>query len=896
MWILPALMLIGAGYFMWDKYARQNNITGWNFIPADAALVYETNQALEAYELWASTTLGVSFLEVGGFSSLKKGIEDLQAISNDQLVNLIDNTSLLISVHDISRHEFDFLYVLEVNSISAFQQLQTVQEHFQNQHSKKTRTYLDNTITEISNGDQTLSFLFYKNFLVASFSAFLVEDAIRTLENKEVDSFQNRYEEITSITKLTQDQGNLYINLSSSIALTENYLQDLNFDLSGFSYLDLNLYDNLIELNGFTIPNQDESSFLTPHQNISPGTFDMGGIIPLQSAMAMHYSFSDPVKWGVQQLSYLSKHDPSAVATSKILKSDADFNINQVFELMEDEIGLVYFERVSDSNKMMVLEVKDSKKSMEFFDNAAIRFSRSNSDTLYSEVFEGYELRLLQARDFPEAILGKVATGFQNSYYTNVGNFLLFADELYLLKDVLTNISGENVWAKSLEKSEFFEVTNQASNFSLFINTPDFWTRFDKNLNAFWRPYFEENASYFKSLDNIAFQFSNVDDRFFTNIVISQSEPPTSNEREIVEEQTLSFAHKLVTEPFVVRNHDDNSKEIFVQDSANNVYLIDKGFSVLWSFELPSRITSPVYQIDYYGNNKLQLLFTTENSLYIVDRNGTLLPGFPTQVKGLNTIQHLQVVDYDGSKKYRFSLSDNKGNVFLTDKNGKSLEGWSPKKLQSNLIAPVWHERIGKRDVLVSIRESGVVEVFNRRGKIQPNFPVDFGIPFNDNYHLRKAGQLKDSELSLITENGELVSVTLTGQIKRRDQLYKPSPKAKYQIIKNQDNSDFLISAWDSEKWTLLNKAGAEMFSKDYFSGEDFFQQYYSISADRQLIFITEKTLSKTYIYNLEGQLLTKGALDSSQPLNISYNPQEDTFTILNIFGYDLQKLKMSGK
>ena len=342
--------------------------------------MYETNNAYSVFQSWSGTTIGVSSEQLPPFEKLKSSFDKLQEISDDQLVNLLNGTPLLISVHDISRHELDFLYILEINSINAFQQVQTLQEYFQQDYSKKTRTYLDNTITEIAEGDKTLSFVFYKNFLVASFSAFLVEDALRTLENGENQSFIEKYQETSTITKLAQDQGNIYVNLAGTISITENYLNEQAFTFDGFSYLDLNLYDNLIELNGFTIPSGNEHSFLTPHQNITPGTFDMGAVIPLQSALAFHYSFEDPALWGKQQLDYLGQNDPGAVASARILKNDADFDISQVFEFVDDEIGLVFFERIADSNKMLIMEVENSDEALAFFDNAAIRFSRSNSE------------------------------------------------------------------------------------------------------------------------------------------------------------------------------------------------------------------------------------------------------------------------------------------------------------------------------------------------------------------------------------------------------------------------------------------------------------------------------------------------------------------------------------
>ncbi len=63
----------------------------------------------------------------------------------------------------------------------------------------------------------------------------------------------------------------------------------------------------------------------------------------------------------------------------------------------------------------------------------------------------------------------------------------------------------------------------------------------------------------------------------------------------------------------------------------NNIYLINSAGRILWKINIPEKIISEIYQIDFYKNNKLQLLFNTKNHVYLIDRNGNFTDGYPFQ-------------------------------------------------------------------------------------------------------------------------------------------------------------------------------------------------------------------------------------------------------------------------
>ncbi len=894
LWTLSILLLAGAGFFAYKKLSNDKNLSAWGFIPESAAIVYESTSANTSLLELKSSTLWQTLKQLGGFEKLEGNFDQLQQLTNGQFEQMFVGNDLLISVHDVSRHDFDFLYVLEISSIGAFQQLQTIQSFFEKStFRKETRQYRGYTISEISDGQKKFAFIFHKNFFVGSFSAFLVEDAIRTFEQSDVLSWQEMFPETLPITKLTQDQGDVYINLKEFVDIIQLYTSNLQLQIGRAAYLDLQVSDNSVAFNGFVIPDDSVPSILSPHLDIIPGSFDMTSTIPLPCSYVFHYSFQDAAAWRERLRIYLAATDKQAQNARKNLLEMGDFDVDDVFSYVDDEIGLLHFEGISETKKALVLEVADPPSATAYFDELATRFSSTQSDTLYSEIYQNYEIKLFPAPEFPAALVGSQALGFNSSYFAFIGNNMVFASELYLLKEIIAAVSNENVWSKSLEKNQFLAKTNEASNFSIYVNTPDFWQKLVRNVNSNWQPYLKANASFLKSLDNVAIQFSNVDDRFFTNIILSQSEPPTVGTRETALIGTTKFPATIISKPHVFRT-EAGQLRFFVQDSLLNGYLLDENYNTIWSLPLVNKVSTSVFPLDYYKNGNLQVAILAEKSLYIIDNSGSLLPGFPTQIQALEKVDKFTLIDYDGSKNYRLAFVDAEGNVLLTDKNAKPLEGWDTKSINSEVLTPLRHERIGKRDVLLMLTKRGEIMAFNRRGNFITGFPVDLNTTLTKNYHLAVGNDLRASELTIVTESGEIVSLNLEGNVTKREQLYKSSLQTTYELVEDFSQNQFLISSKDPEQLTFFDKDGLELFAKSYLNEGEITIQFYRISAGKDLLIVTQNDQGRSYAFDLDGQILVAEPLPTDKPLSVIYNTKSDSFSIYFVSGSELRQVEMA--
>ncbi len=81
----------------------------------------------------------------------------------------------------------------------------------------------------------------------------------------------------------------------------------------------------------------------------------------------------------------------------------------------------------------------------------------------------------------------------------------------------------------------------------------------------------------------------------------------------------------LIHAPWLVKSHRSGGHYVFLQDAQHQLHLLLPSGKRLWSKKLEGPITSEVFEVDFYKNNKTQYLFATNKQLHLVDYYGRLL-------------------------------------------------------------------------------------------------------------------------------------------------------------------------------------------------------------------------------------------------------------------------------
>lgn len=162
-------------------------------------------------------------------------------------------------------------------------------------------------------------------------------------------------------------------------------------------------------------------------------------------------------------------------------------------------------------------------------------------------------------------------------------------------------------------------------------------------------------------------------------------------------------------------DHKTHTQFVLFQDSSFNLICLNANGEKLWEYPLKSLIQSPVFIVDILKNNKHQMLFNTEKSIYLLDRNGKNVGNFPIQLTSKIT-NPINVIDYEGNKNYRIWFSTQNHYTYNYTLDGKMAEQYRPYYCEEWILNPIEYVSIGLSDYLVLITDKGKVIGISRKG------------------------------------------------------------------------------------------------------------------------------------------------------------------------------------
>jgi len=898
--VLVIVATLGAAsYGVWWQWFKSDTANTWDLVPESALLVYETDQMVRVWNELQVNPIWTDMLQVPYCSRMKTWLESLETTGGSQgaIQRLLANKNVLISAHDVGGNAFDFVFYINIAEPASARQANQLLNHYLNKAGYKgdTRVYEGYSITDINGGQgqPSFSYLLYGNHVVGSFTAFLVEDVVRHLDGQNEAGFRNRHQRLYAMNRLRNDQGNLYVDLSRvgrllGIFAHEGQSQALgNMGQYGASaFMDLRITDQRLLLNGFSFDDGSTDDFLATFRQQPARTFSLQPYLPERTAYLQHYSFDNPEAWQQAVANYLSRNHAQLVQRRQQAATKYHANFEGMYSWFGGELGLLTLESVDVANpdRILLVRTRDRNQALNELNKVAEAASMLAGDTLYRETFAGNDITQLYIPQFPELLLGPAFGGFEQSFYMVLDDFVVIGNGIQAIKRMLGDIASDNTWGRSVMHNEFLENSLSEANYSLMVNTSRSWRMLLAALAEPWQQAFEQQAFQAKNFRMVGVQFGYIDQKYYTSVGLhyqKRKQVPNQTRRFDVA-QALPFDTGLVSKPWVVRNHTNNSREVLLQDSALHLHLVSSEGALLWTDTLGKPIVGKVYQMDYFRNKKLQYLFATDSAIHVLDRLGRYVEGYPLPVD--YAIDHLSLVDYAGNRKYRLMTAATTGHVYLYDKEGKNLKGWRPRAMDGPLAVPPRHIRVRNRDCMVLVQQKGVVSILNRRGDMMKGFPIDLKANVSNPLFVDVGSSFARTRFTTITETGELVRFNLEGEVLVRDQLYKPSKETQFQLVPEATGSTFVIARKELSRLSLLDREAQLLFEKDYLSMSSPMVQYYRFDSQTEVVVVVDAPQGMTYMYDQTGKLANYQPLDSHQQVGMLFSSAQGQFTVYHVY------------
>ncbi len=671
-------------------------------VPTDAALILEW----ENYEeLKAKLKDKIYGAELQDLIFAKQVISDFKTFDklfyqNDQNSAFIKTGKVLAATQISKAQTSDFLYIIKNQNIE-IDLINFYQNWLKTEGKAKTFVSEKRSVFEFNlSQDEQISVCFTNNLLLISKHTFLIEKAILQIDNQDNIPKKLDFKKVRSKTGLNTDL-TVYINFEA----LPNYLsqfvkQDYFEPIKAFSNkgtwvgLDINLLESNFDINGYFSINP-KNNFLKSLKNEQlTDSIGIAQILPDNIAFAMNFN---------------SRNIQKFVANKKTMTNEFQ---NYFSDWLGESITFVVSESTDnqlEKYQFLIAEVKNYDLAKEQLEQLANENGHLNDINYPPHQFKNIILENLF-----EPILGKEFSPIQNPYYVIIDKkYIIFANDAKVLKEVVEKIDFQQNLHQSINYQEFIEDMPKVSNLYFYLNFANTFQVFNEVLNQNTGQLLQENFRVLSKIKPIAMQLTPYEDLLVINMKANfdaKGKQPTS----VIWRKELDA--EVSIPPKVVKNHNDNSSELIVQDATNKLYLLNTQGEILWKRLLAGKILSEITQIDYYDNGKLQYLFNTANQIHLIDRNGENVDNFPRKLAAKAT-NGLTVLDYDGKKNYRIFVACEDGNIYGFLKRGEPLNGWSPQSNIGIVKQPIEHFVVDEKDYLVALNDTGLLYVFQRDGQ-----------------------------------------------------------------------------------------------------------------------------------------------------------------------------------
>jgi hypothetical protein len=903
--IIVFIIAVASGIFFYLKYYyERDKVDIWDLVPKNTIAVYEAEQPIKIWNSFLELTLWKNMSSIPGINEVNENLVLLDSITGSagNLERLFRDREILISIHKISNTEFGLTVYVSLNTGEKRNIMKNIIGYFNEVQNlnHETRIYEDFVINELSDTDRENNFTFieYKNYFIGSFIPFLIDDVIRNISGNFESNFKSISSGIFNSQPIEMDQGNLYVNLTRIPDLVRNFTidkksRDYNDYLecfSGATYYDISFENNRIFFNGSTkIPDGQNEFFLSTFYNQSPQDIEAIYYLPNRTATYVSYTYDDFNTWRKSADVFWENNFPDVLNRKIELLKKYDILEKDFYSWIGNEIGLATLKSIDldHPDKLLVIRSMDYSESVRVLDDLIMNVNHLISDTLLYEDYSGKRIKQIAVPELPAKLLGDEFLGFEDSYYTDLGNYIVIGNSFEVIKHLLSEIEEENTWGKSLKFMQYFDNVQKRANVNYFINFGNAWDLFIGSLNEDWKTYFKKFDRQFKHFEIVSFQFSNINNNFYTSAAIQHRQETSVivTPSEFFKDQLVVTDYPIFTKPYIFRSHIDRSLEVMFQDAGHQLYLISSTGKVRWKKQVGEPIKTDIFQVDFYKNGKLQYLFSSDSSLYIYDRNGNLLRDFPVQLYHPIKLDHFNVIDYDNSRNYRYLMCDASGDIYLTDKNGNELEGWMPRETGGKCITPPFHMRIGGRDCMLAIRKDGIIQMFNRRSARYKGFPLDINSELSNSVFVQRGADFDRSLIHLVNENGEVFKINLNGNIIEKSQLYRPETESKFKIIPDALNNTYVICRQDFNKVSILDQKGDPIFERELLFTQDLEVQFYNFSTGNEIYIFTDPQQGFTYIFDGNGNMVNMQPVESGFKVGLIYSEVTNKYNLYSCYG-----------
>jgi hypothetical protein len=870
LFIVFIVLTIGATIFAYFylRSVKKPKVDVSTRIPADCSYVIECDNFFSFSKKLRETSLIWEELQQEPyFQQLNAIIQSIDSVSasNETTREVFENTRIYMARYEQADKSGTFLFAFNLTKLEQEEELPSF---------LKNNAVSFETI-QLSNSSEQVTKLIFKNykepvFVYHASGTVLLSQELSLIE-KALDKNNKALSADTHFQRLEEDGGN---NMDFRLYFRNSFYQSIlspslfsSFPLTHhneWTALDFTSVPNEFRVNGFI--DSDSTVLMQALRGQNPVETQFVNIAPRTTYCFTFLGISDYPAFSSK---LLEKADPVLKDATKKFSDKTESGLtNEWSACFAGEFVLLKAAFERGDAEFGIASISDKTNAAKFMgqiaDSTYVFSTAEGKDSVF--VFKDENL-------FGTLSCNIFSAGFSCARVSDT--YILFAKNDSLILDYSRELNSYG----TLAKSDRFAATQE--------------TNLNKECNFYY--YSDLSKNYEQSIDLIhpsflspihsskerlkKFGFAGVQLSAHKGRILTQSclhyNPVTKQQSLTLWEAQLDTVSSST--PQVLINHKTGNKELFASDDRGTIYLISNTGKIQWKKNLGEKVMSNVYQVDFFKNGKLQMLFNTQNYIHLIDRNGNYVTGYPIKLSHAAT-NGIAVYDYESTKDYRILIACDDKHVYNYTINGKLTEGFNFPQTEEVVNMKIDFRRINAKDYLIACDKAGNLYGTGRKGEARLVFKNKLG-PNCTVYYLDEGKDISRSRLYFFDLNEmALKQLSLDDKVKTKTIESDIKVKDVELGFVNEDKLiDHIIS--DESGFEILDDEGNRLIS--FVSKTDIQPGVKTILVNNQQYFLLLDKNDRMLIVDVAGKLTPdRNYFFSVQPLLSVINSDGKPFLI----------------
>jgi hypothetical protein len=721
------ILLMGVVLFFGIRYylsLRERTGNPWDFVPENVLTVIQVNDVREFVSATTGNQVYSDFSNLLMFTEVRNTFIFFDSLfaTREQVQSSWQQGQLLISTHYTGSDKYEILFLKPLpHPNDRTRILQFFEKHATATNEVELQGQKDK-INRYRFGSKDYFMSIRDGVCLFSKSTTVIQNALKTYRSKSTILTDTAFTEVQASSGKTC-MANCYINYAFAHRFISKYLNGENLNtldflnnFAGWTSIDLHTGDHKVFGTGFTSVAGMSNTLLGVFTNSEPQPTDIISYLPYHTISFIWTGFSDYETHREAYKLYLGEGVREFNNNLTNLKRRTNVqNINElVFPHIDNQMATFTTPAKAGrkSHSYAIFKVRDVpvfRKNMRDITRSADKANNTRTDT---SSFRNITITTIQADYMLFDLFGKQFSNVEKTCYAIYDSYWIVGSSHEAMKEYLNQVMSGRTLVKNPSYEEFSQSVSGEANIYIYSSPRRMKQEISTWFNETYSETVSDRISELDQTDGFGIQFSGQNSLFLTGVTIFRSQHISD---EVSSGWEISLDGQQASGPWFVEVAEQSSPNIIIFDAFNNMYFVSDKGEILWKTPVAERPVSKVFTVDAFKNGKRQYLFSSENYIYLIDRNGKNLENFPMKLP-VQAAGPVNVFDYDKTREYRLVFTGTDNVIYNYTIQGEPTTGWEKPNLKTDASQTVEHIRLINTDALIVKDNQNRLHFFNRRG------------------------------------------------------------------------------------------------------------------------------------------------------------------------------------